>query len=48
MIYRLEKAKKAPASPKEKDEFKKRADKLYSLEGQIKMEQERGKTKSDN
>lgn len=32
LIYKVEKVKKAPASPEEKDEFKKRADKLIELE----------------
>ncbi len=44
MIYRVEKVKKAPASPEEKDEFKKRADKLSELEEQIQIEHEQDKT----
>ncbi|NLT52778.1 MAG: hypothetical protein GXX85_17885 [Ignavibacteria bacterium] len=41
MIYRLEKAKKSPATPEEKDEFKKKAEKINSLEKQIKDEEAR-------
>ncbi|MBK7227367.1 MAG: hypothetical protein IPH97_00490 [Ignavibacteriales bacterium] len=44
MIYRAEKAKKAPASPKEKDEFKKLADKLNVVERQINVELDQHKT----
>lgn len=44
MLYRVEKAKKAPASLEEKDEFKKRADKLNELEEQIKIEHEGNET----
>lgn len=44
MIYRVEKVKKAPASSEERDEFKKRADKLSELEEQIQNEHEQDKT----
>jgi hypothetical protein len=44
MIYRVEKAKKAPASPKEKDELIKQADKLNVLEKQISVELDQHKT----